>query len=281
MPAQLIAPVPNHTQEVSEKTLRATWRSNSCAWWKMPPSSRRAPWGKAIHTERSGGTEAMRKTMDTVPMHGTIVIGEGERDEAPMPLMRMPLSRAFSISYSVRQAIVTAVSASISTPVWPSRLAYRLLRAPRSAPGRSSKSTACFCQRNRMTERDQVDASRFAAMMPAIRAVAITSPLGAAPASISARFRAPSRYSLRRRRYAASTASRHVDHRRFALRIDMVRSAHGRSFSSSIIGGKKRACRDFYIRLPHQALADEKGCSAESHQAGDIGRCKNPAFRDH
>lgn len=29
-------------------------------------------------------TEAMRQTMDTIPMHGTIVIGEGERDEAPM-----------------------------------------------------------------------------------------------------------------------------------------------------------------------------------------------------
>src|SRR5258708_22083084 len=29
-------------------------------------------------------TEAMRHTMDTVPMDGTIVIGEGERDEAPM-----------------------------------------------------------------------------------------------------------------------------------------------------------------------------------------------------
>ncbi|MGI9103340.1 MAG: class II fructose-bisphosphatase [Terriglobales bacterium] len=29
-------------------------------------------------------TEAMRATMDTVPMKGTIVIGEGERDEAPM-----------------------------------------------------------------------------------------------------------------------------------------------------------------------------------------------------
>lgn len=29
-------------------------------------------------------TEAMRGTMDSVPMHGTIVIGEGERDEAPM-----------------------------------------------------------------------------------------------------------------------------------------------------------------------------------------------------
>jgi fructose-1,6-bisphosphatase II len=29
-------------------------------------------------------TEAMRSTMDSVPMEGTIVIGEGERDEAPM-----------------------------------------------------------------------------------------------------------------------------------------------------------------------------------------------------
>jgi fructose-1,6-bisphosphatase class II len=28
--------------------------------------------------------KAMRRVMDTVPMHGTIVIGEGERDEAPM-----------------------------------------------------------------------------------------------------------------------------------------------------------------------------------------------------
>src|ERR1035438_4733437 len=29
-------------------------------------------------------TEAMRTVMDSVPMNGTIVIGEGERDEAPM-----------------------------------------------------------------------------------------------------------------------------------------------------------------------------------------------------
>jgi hypothetical protein len=29
-------------------------------------------------------TEAMRATMDNIPMRGTIVIGEGERDEAPM-----------------------------------------------------------------------------------------------------------------------------------------------------------------------------------------------------
>ena len=29
-------------------------------------------------------TEAMRQTMDCIPMRGIIVIGEGERDEAPM-----------------------------------------------------------------------------------------------------------------------------------------------------------------------------------------------------
>src|ERR1700686_5552494 len=29
-------------------------------------------------------TEAMRRTMDSIPMRGTFVIGEGERDQAPM-----------------------------------------------------------------------------------------------------------------------------------------------------------------------------------------------------
>ncbi|HWG88649.1 MAG TPA: class II fructose-bisphosphatase, partial [Candidatus Acidoferrales bacterium] len=36
------------------------------------------------HKADKVATEAMRATMDTVPMRGTIVIGEGERDEAPM-----------------------------------------------------------------------------------------------------------------------------------------------------------------------------------------------------
>src|SRR5437660_7173707 len=36
------------------------------------------------HLSDQVAVEAMRKTMDTVPMRGTIVIGEGERDEAPM-----------------------------------------------------------------------------------------------------------------------------------------------------------------------------------------------------
>src|SRR5712692_8733327 len=36
------------------------------------------------HGSDKAAVEAMRKVMDTVPIDGTIVIGEGERDEAPM-----------------------------------------------------------------------------------------------------------------------------------------------------------------------------------------------------
>jgi fructose-1,6-bisphosphatase class II len=36
------------------------------------------------HISDQAAVEAMRRCMDTIPMDGTIVIGEGERDEAPM-----------------------------------------------------------------------------------------------------------------------------------------------------------------------------------------------------
>jgi fructose-1,6-bisphosphatase II len=39
--------------------------------------------GDAHHSDQAA-VESMRKAMDAVPMRGTIVIGEGERDEAPM-----------------------------------------------------------------------------------------------------------------------------------------------------------------------------------------------------
>jgi fructose-1,6-bisphosphatase class II len=39
------------------------------------------------HKSDRVAVEAMRRTMDTVPIDGTIVIGEGERDEAPMLLI--------------------------------------------------------------------------------------------------------------------------------------------------------------------------------------------------
>jgi hypothetical protein len=40
-------------------------------------------------------TEAMRKVMDSIPMRGTIVIGEGERDEAPMLYIGEKVGAAF------------------------------------------------------------------------------------------------------------------------------------------------------------------------------------------
>src|SRR6187455_3517672 len=36
------------------------------------------------HKSDKAAVEAMREALDTVPIDGTIVIGEGERDEAPM-----------------------------------------------------------------------------------------------------------------------------------------------------------------------------------------------------
>ncbi|HQR37385.1 MAG TPA: class II fructose-bisphosphatase [Blastocatellia bacterium] len=46
-------------------------------------SARTMGQGKRKHSDHVA-VEAMRAIMDTVPMRGTIVIGEGERDEAPM-----------------------------------------------------------------------------------------------------------------------------------------------------------------------------------------------------
>ena len=39
--------------------------------------------GKRKHSDHVA-VEAMRKAMDPLPIRGTVVIGEGERDEAPM-----------------------------------------------------------------------------------------------------------------------------------------------------------------------------------------------------
>lgn len=44
-------------------------------------------------------TESMRSVMDTVPMNGTIVIGEGERDEAPMLYIGEKVGRQDGGSY--------------------------------------------------------------------------------------------------------------------------------------------------------------------------------------
>jgi len=48
------------------------------------------------HKSDQAAVEAMRTCMDTVPIDGTIVIGEGERDEAPMLFIGEKVGRAHS-----------------------------------------------------------------------------------------------------------------------------------------------------------------------------------------
>ena len=50
-------------------------------------------------------TEAMRKTMETIPMRGTIVIGEGERDEAPMLYIGEKVGRGHPEDFEVDIAV--------------------------------------------------------------------------------------------------------------------------------------------------------------------------------
>src|SRR5574338_1067057 len=49
------------------------------------------------HKADDVAVNAMRRVMDTVPMDGTIVIGEGERDEAPMLYIGERVGRAHAM----------------------------------------------------------------------------------------------------------------------------------------------------------------------------------------
>ena len=61
-------------------------------------------------------TETMRHVMDTVPMRGTIVIGEGERDEAPMLFIGEEVGRASRLELA--QAVDIAVDPSLGRFVY-------------------------------------------------------------------------------------------------------------------------------------------------------------------
>ena len=62
-----------------------TCRSTSCASSSRRPSPARTRWARAIGTSPTRSpSRRCGSEMDSVPIDGTIVIGEGERDEAPM-----------------------------------------------------------------------------------------------------------------------------------------------------------------------------------------------------
>ena len=48
--------------------------------------------------------EAMREVMDTVPMRGRVVIGEGERDEAPMLYIGEEVGGGFGVGEEIAES---------------------------------------------------------------------------------------------------------------------------------------------------------------------------------
>src|SRR5712692_5494565 len=60
------------------------------------------------HRSDQVAVEAMRSVMDTVPIDGTIVIGEGERDEAPMLYIGEKVGMAHAKASSAPQPVRVA-----------------------------------------------------------------------------------------------------------------------------------------------------------------------------
>ena len=68
-----------------QRALIATWLSNSSASPRAPPSQLSRWVGRGDKLGADGAAvDAMRTVLSTVPMDGIVVIGEGEKDEAPM-----------------------------------------------------------------------------------------------------------------------------------------------------------------------------------------------------
>src|SRR5215470_7552755 len=190
----------------------------------------------------------------------------------------------------VRQATDTAVSASISTPVGPVTLTVACTMHPGSfASGVMSSSTLDSASGWQSGISSEV---RFAAMMPAIRAVASTSPFLALPETIS------SSVALRITTRPSATATRSVAG--FAetstiraspllsmwvrapaldgfLGIALARSGGARRFAAC----QQRPRRRGDVGLPHQAFADQEGRHADARKPCKVGRREDAAFADH
>src|SRR5258708_3161944 len=87
---QTMAPELRTERELSLDFLRVTEAASIAAARAMGQGDRKY--------SGQGAVEAMREVMDTVPMRGRIVIGEGERDEAPMLFIGEEVGGGFGVS---------------------------------------------------------------------------------------------------------------------------------------------------------------------------------------
>ena len=121
-------------------------RSNSFASSSRRPSPARTRWARATATSSDQvAVEAMREVMDTVPIDGTIVIGEGERDEAPMLYIGEKVGLG-SARLDEPPAVQFARSTSPSIR-WKARTSARPARRTRSPCSRRPRRAACCTRR--------------------------------------------------------------------------------------------------------------------------------------
>src|SRR5580704_10056442 len=184
----------------------------------------------------------------------------------------------------VRQATDTAVSASISTPVWPDTFTRAVTRMPGSlASGVTSTST---CD-NRSGWHSGISSwVRLAAMMPAMRAVPSTSPFLASPlrtmssvfAVISTR---PSATATRSVAALAETSTMWASPPLpiwlsfFAPRVTASPSRSERGFTS-----EQGARRRRHVVLSHKTFADQEGRDAGLAEPRQIVGRENAALAD-
>src|SRR3984957_7045191 len=184
----------------------------------------------------------------------------------------------------VRQATETAVSASISTPVWPETFTRAVTRTPGNvASGVTSTST---CDNSRGWHSGINSWVRLAAMMPAMRAAPSTSPFLALPsrtmssvfAVISTR---PSATATRAVAGVAETSTMWASPRAprwvrfFPRRATASPSRSERGFAS-----EERARRRRHVVLSHKTFADQEARDAGFAEPRQIVRRENAALAD-
>ena len=91
--------------------------------------------GRGAHDEAdAAATEAMRRTMDEIDFAGRIVIGEGERDEAPMLYIGERVGRTGAERADVPAASTSRSTRSRAPTSWPTARPARSPSSPRPRP---------------------------------------------------------------------------------------------------------------------------------------------------
>src|SRR5262245_18329299 len=186
----------------------------------------------------------------------------------------------------VRQPTATAVSASISTPVWP--VTFTVARTTRPGSLRSGSISTAMLETGRGWQSGISSCVRFAAMIAAMRAAPSTSPFLALPASTRSRVFAvittrPPATATRSVAPLADTSTMRASPRRPRwLSLEGTASLRGtqRARIATHRVANKRARGSLDVVLAHQAFAHEEGRNPGGGKIVQIGGRKDSALAD-